>query len=188
MKHVAARIRIAPWSIACEEEIAYDLYDTPFGRVGIATTACGVCAVGFFASSDAMRRFVRAQYSHVVIRRRATALQRRAARMIADPTSTAAPMIVHVRAPEFYVRVWRVLCAVPCGTTICYGALARRAGAPGAARAVGRAMACNPVVVLIPCHRVVRSDGTIGSYHYGVHRKKRLLAYEEMFCRRVTPG
>lgn len=79
----------------------------------------------------------------------------------------------------FQKRVWRELLKVRRGTTVSYGELARRVGKPGAARAVGNAVKKNPYPVTIPCHRVIRSDGSIGGYAYGVKRKIQLLKREK---------
>ena len=79
---------------------------------------------------------------------------------------------------EFQRRVWAELCAIPYGETISYGELARRVGSPGASRAVGTANGHNPVAVIVPCHRVIASDGTLGGYGGGLDRKLHLLDLE----------
>jgi methylated-DNA-[protein]-cysteine S-methyltransferase len=82
-------------------------------------------------------------------------------------------------APEFFARVWTELRKVPRGETISYGELARRSGNPRAARAVGTAMATNPVPIIVPCHRVIRSDGSIGGFGGGLAMKQRMLELEK---------
>jgi methylated-DNA-[protein]-cysteine S-methyltransferase len=84
-------------------------------------------------------------------------------------------------APEgtlFKQLVWKVLREVRAGETVSYGELAKRVGAPGAARAVGTANATNPICLIIPCHRVIRAGGELGGYGFGVDRKRWLLAHE----------
>ena len=88
-------------------------------------------------------------------------------------TVTLAP-----RGTAFQCRVWRALCRVPYGATVSYGELARRAGHAGAARAVGRANACNPLAVLVPCHRVVGGAGALTGYGGGLEAKRLLLDLE----------
>jgi AraC family transcriptional regulator of adaptative response/methylated-DNA-[protein]-cysteine methyltransferase len=83
-----------------------------------------------------------------------------------------------IRATAFQRAVWEELRRVPAGETVTYAELARRIGRPSAVRAVASAVASNHLAVLIPCHRVVRSDGAIGGYRWGVERKRRLLAAE----------
>jgi AraC family transcriptional regulator of adaptative response/methylated-DNA-[protein]-cysteine methyltransferase len=82
---------------------------------------------------------------------------------------------------EFQLSVWRALRAIPFGETRTYGEIARSLGQPGAARAVGRACATNPVGLLIPCHRAVRGNGELGGFRCGVDRKKKLLRLESRF-------
>jgi methylated-DNA-[protein]-cysteine S-methyltransferase len=79
---------------------------------------------------------------------------------------------------EFQLRVWRALCAIPYGAVRNYGDIARAIGQPGAARAVGQANGCNPLPIVVPCHRVIASDSTIGGYSGGLAIKHRLLALE----------
>lgn len=86
------------------------------------------------------------------------------------------PLDVHATA--FQHRVWQELMKIPYGTTVTYNEVARRIGKPSAARAVGHACATNPVSIIVPCHRVVRTDGKLGGYRWGLERKERLLTVE----------
>ena len=83
-----------------------------------------------------------------------------------------------VRGTAFQQRVWRALREIPAGSTVSYSEIARRIGSPTAARAVAQACAANPLAVAIPCHRVVRSDGGLSGYRWGVERKRALLERE----------
>jgi methylated-DNA-[protein]-cysteine S-methyltransferase len=85
---------------------------------------------------------------------------------------------------EFQKRVWSELVRIPFGETISYGELARRVGRPGAARAVGRANATNPIALIVPCHRVIGSNGKLTGYAGGIDLKEKLLAWE----RKLTAG
>ena len=84
-----------------------------------------------------------------------------------------------IRATAFQRRVWECLQRIPRGETRSYGAVAKKIGMPKATRAVARACATNPVAVVIPCHRVVREDGELGGYRWGMERKEQLLAMEK---------
>jgi AraC family transcriptional regulator of adaptative response/methylated-DNA-[protein]-cysteine methyltransferase len=85
---------------------------------------------------------------------------------------------VATRGTPFQERVWAGLAAIPYGTTVSYGELAGQIGRPGASRAVGRANGSNRVAIVIPCHRVIQGDGTLGGYGGGLWRKARLLEIE----------
>jgi AraC family transcriptional regulator of adaptative response/methylated-DNA-[protein]-cysteine methyltransferase len=83
-----------------------------------------------------------------------------------------------VRGTVFQRRVWDALASIPAGEQLSYADLARRIGAPAAVRAVARAVATNPVAVVVPCHRIVGSDGSMRGYRWGIERKRALLARE----------
>jgi AraC family transcriptional regulator of adaptative response/methylated-DNA-[protein]-cysteine methyltransferase len=87
-------------------------------------------------------------------------------------------LYLHLRGTNFQIKVWEALLRIPAGQVTTYGQLAARIGQPAASRAVGSAVGHNPVAVLIPCHRVIRSLGEFGNYRYGAARKVALLAHE----------
>jgi O-6-methylguanine DNA methyltransferase len=89
------------------------------------------------------------------------------------------PLPLYVRGTDFQLQVWKSLLEVPPGDVTTYGGLAEAVGRPGAARAVGGAVAANPVAYLIPCHRVVRASGELGGYRWGVERKRAMLEWEK---------
>ena len=102
-------------------------------------------------------------------------------RTLIDHVRGASPHVdlrLDVRATAFQWRVWRQLQAIPYGETRTYRQVAAAIGKPSATRAVARACATNPVALLIPCHRVVRTDGSMGGYRWGLPRKEKLLAQE----------
>ncbi len=87
-------------------------------------------------------------------------------------------LTVETRGTEFQQQVWRQLRKIPVGSTISYGELARRVGRPNAQRAVGMANASNPIALIVPCHRVIRTGGALGGYAFGLDCKRWLLAHE----------
>lgn len=88
-------------------------------------------------------------------------------------------MRLDLRGTDFQLRVWRELLNIPFGSTATYRQVAERIGEPKAVRAVATAIAQNPVAMLVPCHRVIHSDGTLGEYHWGRDLKKMLLQWEK---------
>ena len=88
------------------------------------------------------------------------------------------PIRVLLKGTNFQIKVWEALLKIPAGAAVSYGALAEAAGRPGAGRAVGTAVGRNPIAYLIPCHRVLRSNGAVGGYRWGTARKKAMLGYE----------
>jgi AraC family transcriptional regulator of adaptative response/methylated-DNA-[protein]-cysteine methyltransferase len=98
--------------------------------------------------------------------------------LVERPGPEALALPLDLRGTAFQHRVWNALRRVAAGSTLSYAQLARRIGLPQGARAVARAVAANPVAILVPCHRVVRSDGAVGGYRWGLERKRALLAAE----------
>lgn len=101
----------------------------------------------------------------------------RVATLIENPAAELG-LPLDLRGSDFMQEVWQALRDIPVGATASYGEVARRIGAPASARAVARACAANPLAVAVPCHRVVRADGDLSGYRWGVERKRALLARE----------
>lgn len=165
---------------AAGELIHYAVGDSSLGKVLVASTVVGVCAVLLGDSvkevlSGLRDAFPRANLSagNGNYRR----LVKRVIRVVEAP-NRGWNLPLDVRGSAFQRRVWRALLGLPSGTTVTYGQLARRIGERKAARAVAAACAANLVAVLVPCHRVVRSDGTPSGYRWGADRKRALLQRE----------
>lgn len=160
--------------------IRYTLVDCPLGRLLLAGTDRGVCAV-YLGDDDAMLEAELAREFHAASRARDDAGLRAWADRVARELAGQGPatdLPLDVRATAFQWRVWEELRRIPCGQTRTYRQVALALGLPKAARAVARACATNPVSILIPCHRVVRGDGGLGGYRWGLHRKQAILDRE----------
>jgi AraC family transcriptional regulator, regulatory protein of adaptative response / methylated-DNA-[protein]-cysteine methyltransferase len=165
---------------APEAKIAYTVAKSPIGALLVAATERGVCSVKIGGSDASLAASLRAEFPAARVRRDETALGRwvRAIVNHLAGKETRLDIPLDVRATAFQWRVWEALRAIPYGETRSYQEIARVVGAPKAARAVGHACATNPVAIVIPCHRVVRGDGTLGGYAYGLGVKRKLLADE----------
>ena len=163
------------------EEIAFATGETELGTVLIARSSVGVCSIimgsdGDELSNDLAERFPESR----LVRDNNAALAddlHQVQRFIETP-AVGLDLAFDVRGTPFQRRVWTVLLGVPAGSTITYAALASRIGERDAVRAVARACAANAIALGIPCHRVIRSDGTLSGYRWGVERKRALLARE----------
>ncbi|TWH96857.1 bifunctional DNA-binding transcriptional regulator/O6-methylguanine-DNA methyltransferase Ada [Sphingobium wenxiniae] len=150
---------------------------TSLGRALIAATEKGLCRISFEEDeADLRRRFPRAEILPADARLHALAKQ--VAALIDDPAGSA-DLPVDVRGTVFQQAVWAALRAIPPGETRSYGEIAAAIGRPGAVRAAGTACGDNNLAVLIPCHRVLRGDGGMGGYAYGIERKRELLEREK---------
>jgi len=161
-------------------DIAFTTFRSPLGAVLLAATARGVCSVSLGANSAQLEAALRAEFSAAAVRRDDDGLRgytRRIARYLAGGKSDF-DLPLDIRATAFQRRVWKMLQSIPYGTTRSYSEIARRTGKPNAVRAVARAIATNPVALLIPCHRAIRKNGDLAGYRWGVERKAALLKQE----------
>jgi len=159
--------------------LAYATVASPLGRMLVAATDKGVSAVYFGDKDEALAEMLRREYpgAELVRDRGAHADWVEAvAGRVKGGLSREIP--VDIQATAFQWRVFQALREIPSGETRSYGEIAREIGAPGAARAVGRACATNPVAIVIPCHRAVGGKGALTGYRWGLDRKKKLLARE----------
>lgn len=160
--------------------IDYAIGDSSLGRVLVAQSARGVVAILLGDDPAALVADLQSRHAGTPLQRADSALAGRLAAVIALVETPAAgfDLALDPRGTAFQQRVWRALREIPCGTTQSYSDVARRIGAPRAVRAVAGACAANPLAVVVPCHRVLRSDGGLSGYRWGVARKRALLARE----------
>ncbi len=157
--------------------IHYDVVPTTLGPMLVAATERGVCCLSFNEGvEDLARRFPKAELSEGGDAFRDLFAQVVAA--VEEPGGSAA-IPLDVKGTAFQQRVWQALVRIPAGETLSYGELAARIGNPRASRAVGGANGANNIAVLIPCHRVIAGDGSLGGYAYGLDIKRELLRREE---------
>ncbi|HKV99849.1 MAG TPA: methylated-DNA--[protein]-cysteine S-methyltransferase [Vicinamibacterales bacterium] len=155
--------------------------ESPVGRVMVASTDRGLCAVRAGAADAELLRFLRDEFPDADIAAKPSAeLQPliEAALAIARATPVPADVPVDIRGTAFQWRVWRALTKIPRGETRTYSEVARAIGRPSAVRAVAHACATNPIALVVPCHRVVRTDGHLGGYRWGLEMKDALIAAE----------
>jgi AraC family transcriptional regulator, regulatory protein of adaptative response / methylated-DNA-[protein]-cysteine methyltransferase len=166
---------------AIAASIRYTCADSPLGRMLIAATDKGICAIQFARSDDELIEGLKHEFPFAVRKPDDSGLKQWAeallSKMAGNKLDSALPL--DIRATAFQRQVWTYLQSIPFGATRSYRDVAKAIGQPTASRAVARACATNPVAVAIPCHRVVRKDGNISGYRWGVQRKKRLLALEQ---------
>ena len=156
--------------------IGWALVDAAFGSMLLAATSRGVCRLAFGETrEDLARRFPKADL--VAGGNGLASLTEQVLAAIAMP-ALAAGVPLDVRGTPFQHLVWQALSDIPAGETRSYAQIAALVGRPAASRAVGSAIGANPVALLVPCHRVVRGDGGLGGYAWGLAVKRALLAAE----------
>ncbi len=162
-----------------ELTIRYHFAESPFGLLLVASTDKGICYLAFAdeerqeALATLKEQFPRAKYVQA-----SDHLQEQALSIFSRDWSQPGQIKLHLKGTPFQIKVWETLLKVPLGELTTYAALAGEVENPQAMRAVGSAVGHNPVAFLIPCHRVIRSDGQIGEYHWGSTRKQAIIGWE----------
>ncbi len=167
--------------------IHYSFADTRFGTILVASTAKGICYLGFaddqsLTLSELQQLFPRANYQE-----RVDTFQQRALAVFAGDWNQLSEIKLHLKGTDFQIKVWETLLKTPLGKLTSYGSIAGQIYQPRASRAVGSAVGSNPIAFLIPCHRVIQSSGTIGQYHWGSVRKTAMIGWESAQLARVRP-
>lgn len=161
-------------------QIAYTIAPSPMGRVLVAATTRGISAV-YLGDKDApLERALHEEYPRAEIRRDSASLENFVGEIVhhLKGAQQQLDLPLDVQATAFQRRVWEELKKIPYGATRSYSQVARAIGRPKATRAVARACATNPVSIVVPCHRVVREDGQLAGYRWGLSKKTALLVQE----------
>lgn len=161
--------------------IVYGMTDSPLGRLLVAATGRGICFVALGEEDSEIEQALRQEFPAAdSIERDQMAVEAALAAVVdyLDGTMPHVDLPLDVQATAFQRRVWEELLAIPAGETKSYSEIAEALGLGQAQRAVGSACGRNPVSLLIPCHRAVRSDGHLGGYRWGLPRKEKLLRQE----------
>jgi AraC family transcriptional regulator of adaptative response/methylated-DNA-[protein]-cysteine methyltransferase len=162
-------------------QITYGFHDTPFGQCLLATTERGICALYFVQDGDRMAALeqLAEHWPQARLEENASQTQPLVDRIFApDSAKQARPFHLLLKGTNFQVKVWQALLAIPPGALASYQDVAAYLGKPNGARAVGGAVARNPVAYLIPCHRVINKAGEIHRYRWGATRKKAMVGWE----------
>ena len=159
--------------------ISYGFHPSPFGIALAMVTDHGLCGLAFndqgqdkLALADMTRRWPNAQYTEDSARTAPYVAR------VFDDIKEDQPIRITMIGSDFEIRVWETLLKIPMGKAVCYGDIASSIGKPKAARAVGRAVGCNPISFVVPCHRALGKTGALTGYHWGLTRKKAILGWE----------
>ncbi|MEH2150555.1 bifunctional DNA-binding transcriptional regulator/O6-methylguanine-DNA methyltransferase Ada [Nostoc sp.] len=160
--------------------IVYALASSPLGYLLVATTEKGICTVKLGDEPDKLEHILNQEFHQAHIMRddhtHKEWIQAILDLIAGDETHLDLPL--DVRGTAFQKQVWEALQKIPYGETCTYTDIARNIAKPQAVRAVGNACGANPIALIVPCHRVLRSDGSLGGYHWGIERKQKLLTQE----------
>ena len=161
--------------------IHYSIVASPLDDLLVAASSKGICTVCLGKSESALEAALRKEYPAAELRRDEETLSEWVQALLKhlDGQQPHLELPLDLQATAFQWRVWKAVRNIPYGQTRTYTEIARAIHHPGAARAVARACATNPVALVIPCHRIVRGDGSLGGYRWGLERKRKLLSREK---------
>lgn len=166
--------------------ISYGIFNLPTGHFLIASTHKGICFIMPAEAKWNPVETLKARYPHALFRCQKVEQQRIASKFLKNKSDASQKLIFHIHGTPFQLSVWQDLLSVPVGKVTTYQDIARRIGKPRSARPIGRAVGSNPIMCLIPCHRVICSNGKLGGYRWGVDRKIKLLNKEAQVGRKIT--
>ena len=160
--------------------IFYHITDAPLGALLVAATPTGICSIRLGEDTEKLRTELMTEFSNASIEEDCEFLQDWVKHIIKhlEGKEPHLALPLDIRATAFQKQVWQALQNIPYGETRSYAQIAQSLGKPSAVRAVASACAKNPVALVIPCHRVIRSDGSLGGYRWGLERKEQLLKQE----------
>lgn len=167
-------------TVTQQTTIRYTIDASPLGLLLIAASERGICAAHLGDDRDLLLAMLEANFPNAAFERDNDGLRAAVAAFCAylEGRSTTIDVTLDADGTAFQRRVWAALRQIPCGETRTYGQLAAALGDPGSVRAVGAACGANRIALAIPCHRVVRADGGLGGFRWGIERKQALLALE----------
>jgi len=162
--------------------INHSFAETPFGNIIVASTQKGICHLAFAddeqeALNELFNRFPKANFRQMV-----DAHQQNALFIFTQDWKNLSNIKLHLKGTSFQLKVWEALLKIPMGQLSTYASVASAVNNPAASRAVGSAIGDNPVAFLIPCHRVIKSTGVFGEYHWSSSRKAALIGWESSKC------
>jgi AraC family transcriptional regulator of adaptative response/methylated-DNA-[protein]-cysteine methyltransferase len=158
--------------------INYSFAETAFGDIVIASTGKGICHLSFVTNNANGKTILKEMFPNAVLAQKTDLLQQDALRFFKDDWNDLEKVKLHLKATPFQLKVWQSLLRIPMGNRATYASIAQYISQPNASRAVGTAIGSNPVAFIIPCHRVIKSTGVIGDYHWGSPRKTAILGWE----------
>ncbi|MDB5124362.1 MAG: ada [Mucilaginibacter sp.] len=158
--------------------INYSFAESPFGNIIVASTPKGICYMAFADDRDEAFGHLRAQFPNAQYLQVVDLAQQNALFIFKKDWSELSGIKLHLKGTPFQLKVWEALLNIPIGGLATYATVASTIQQPTASRAVGSAVGDNPVAFLIPCHRVIKSTGEFGQYHWGATRKSAIIGWE----------
>lgn len=165
------------------KKIEFGFAESPFGEIIVARTWDGICDLQFldYNRLETIHELAQrwGEYTPTI---QSDTMAETVEKVLFEGLSH--PLDLDIKGTDFQIKVWKEVMKIPFGQTASYQEIAERIGEPKAVRAVATAIGQNPVAIIIPCHRVIHSDGTVGEYHWGRDLKKKLLEWEKSMVKK----
>ena len=161
-----------------ELSINYSFAQTPFGSIIVASTHKGICYMAFIDDDDSALNQLKLHFPNAAYVKQIDTHQQDVLFVFKKDWSQLPIIKLHLKGSSFQLKVWEALLKIPMGGLSSYGEISKSIQLPNASRAVGSAIGANPIAFLIPCHRVIRSTGECGQYHWGSTRKSAMIGWE----------
>ncbi|MEJ7588391.1 MAG: methylated-DNA--[protein]-cysteine S-methyltransferase, partial [Ferruginibacter sp.] len=158
--------------------IQYSFAESPFGEILVASTPKGICHMAFVENEQEALQALHINFPKAIYKQKVDLIQQNALFIFTHDWNNMGKIKLHLKCTVFQLKVWETLLRIPVGQLSTYGNIATQIQHPKASRAVGSAIAGNPVAFLIPCHRVIQSNGSFGQYHWGSTRKSAMIGWE----------
>jgi AraC family transcriptional regulator of adaptative response/methylated-DNA-[protein]-cysteine methyltransferase len=161
-----------------ELHINYSFAETQFGNIIVASTTKGICYIAFADDREEAFKLLQYQFPNASYEQVVDVAQQDALHIFKKDWSELSKIKLHLKGTNFQLKVWEALLKIPMGQLSTYSDISKQIQQPNASRAVGSAIGANPVAFLIPCHRVIKSTGEFGGYHWGPTRKSAIIGWE----------
>ena len=158
--------------------ISYSFFSSQFGKIIVASMPKGICYTGLFVSRESALYELRSRFPDDTLRRHKNKQHEHVRKLFAGKWEKGEKLILYLKGTEFQLKVWNALLKIKTGSLSSYSKIATAIGYPKAQRAVGTAIGRNPVLYIIPCHRVIAQNGKISGFYWGIEKKLELLNAE----------
>jgi len=158
--------------------VSYSFFSSPFGKIMAASMPQGICYVGYALSRENALQELRDRFPNCILRRHKNKQHEHVKKLFAGKWEKGEKLALYLKGTEFQLKVWKALLQIRTGSLSTYSKIATTIGCPKAQRAVGTAIGRNPVLYIIPCHRVITQNGKMGGFYWGIEKKIELLNAE----------
>ena len=158
--------------------ISYSFFSSPFGKIVVASMPQGVCYAGYALSNENVLQELGNRFPHCTFRLHKTKQHKHVKKIFAGHWGKSEKLPLYLKGTDFQLKVWEALLQIPAGKLSTYSKIAAEIGCANAQRAVGTAIGRNPILYVIPCHRVIAQTGKMGGFYWGVEKKLELLDAE----------